>query len=51
MKLTRNITRKTTKQIFAIVAAIPAIAKKPKSPAMRAMIRKTTALLSIVTST
>src|SRR3569623_761967 len=50
MKLTRNRTRKTMKQIFAMVAAMPAIAKKPSNPAMRAMMRKTTALPSIATS-
>lgn len=51
MKLTKNITRKTTKQIFAMTAAIPAIAKNPSSPAIRAMMRKTTALPSMATST
>jgi hypothetical protein len=51
IKLTRNITRKTTKQIFAMVAAIPATAKNPRSPAIKAMIRKIKALDNIATST
>lgn len=36
-----KITRKTKKRTLAIAQLVPAIRPKPKSPATRAMIRKT----------
>jgi len=36
---TRNRMRKTTKRIFAIPAAVPAIPAKPRTPAMIATIK------------
>jgi hypothetical protein len=43
IRLTRNNTRKSTKRIFAILAARPATPKKPKAPARIAIIKKTNA--------
>jgi len=39
----RNSTRKTTKQILAIVAAVPATTPKPRTPAKIAIMRNMSA--------
>jgi hypothetical protein len=44
---TRNSTKKTKNSIFAIPAALAAIPPKPSTAAIRAMIRKVKAQLSI----
>ena len=50
IKLMTNNTKKMTKQTLAIIAATPAMAKNPNIPAINAMTRKRTALLSILTA-
>lgn len=45
-----NNTRNTTKQILAMVAAVPAITPNPKTPAINAMTKKVSAQLNMTVS-
>jgi len=48
MREIRNRMRKTTKRIFAIPAAVPAIPANPRTPAIIATIKNTIAHESMV---
>jgi hypothetical protein len=48
IRLTSQRTRKTKNKIFAIPAAAPAIPKRPKAPAIKAIIKNTNVQCNIL---